>query len=58
MTNERPSIRQVNGYDVIQTSKAVFKVYDSDRQHGPDFESFEEAAEYALRLPSLAPLRS
>jgi hypothetical protein len=53
MPQERPSITSVNGYDVIEvTPRPVFRVYDDDRQYGPDFKSFDEAAEHARSLPS------
>ncbi|PYE98916.1 hypothetical protein C8J35_103517 [Rhizobium sp. PP-F2F-G38] len=54
MAPDRPRIQEVNGYDIIPT-KGVFKVYDSDQQYGPDFPSFNEAAEHAYTLPSRTP---
>ncbi|TCQ28287.1 hypothetical protein C8J33_101922 [Rhizobium sp. PP-CC-3G-465] len=54
MAPEPPRIQEVNGYDIIPT-EGVFKVYDSDQQYGPDFDSFDEAAEHADTLPSRNP---
>lgn len=53
---EAPRIYEVNGYGVFEIRPGpVFKVYDSDRQYGEDFTSFEEAADFARTLPRRLP---
>ena len=53
MAPERPRIQEANGYDIIPP-KGVFKVYDSDQQYGPDFDSFDAAEARAYTLLSRA----